>query len=137
MIRIGSKGFMKVKRRNILLAAVLILLLAFLIGAYFWLFKGLPSLNNLSENYYTPSIRIVDRSGRLLYESIPEQGGRHTVIPFEEIPLALRQATIATEDRSFYTNPGVDLQGILRAFWINLRGGETLAGRQHHHPASR
>jgi 1A family penicillin-binding protein len=121
-------GFMKVKRRNIFFAAILILLLAFLIGVYFWLFKGLPSLNSLSENYYTPSIRIVDRSGRLLYESIPAQGGRHTVIPFEEIPLALRQATIATEDRSFYTNPGVDLRGILRAFWINLRGGETLAG---------
>ena len=119
---------MKVKHRNIIFAAILILLLAFLIGAYYWLFKGLPSLNSLSENLYTPSIRIVDRSGRLLYESIPAQGGRHTVIPFEEIPLALRQATIATEDRSFYTNPGVDLQGILRAFWINLRGGETLAG---------
>jgi 1A family penicillin-binding protein len=119
---------MKFKRGNILFAAILILLLAFLIGAYFWLIKGLPSLNSLSENYYTPSIRIVDRSGRLLYESIPAQGGRHTVIPFEEIPLALRQATIATEDRSFYTNPGVDLQGILRAFWINIRGGETLAG---------
>jgi 1A family penicillin-binding protein len=123
-----SEGLMNSKRRYIILSAVLILLLAFLIGVYFWLFRGLPSLNSLSERYYTPSIRIVDRSGRLLYESIPAQGGRHTVIPFEEIPLALRQATIATEDRSFYTNPGVDLKGIVRAFWINLRGGETLAG---------
>ena len=119
---------MKVKRRYIALAAVLILLLAFLIGVYFWLFQGLPSLSDLSKSYSTPSIRIVDRSGRLLYESIPAQGGRHTVVPIAEIPLALRKATIATEDRSFYTNPGVDLLGILRAFWINLRGGETLAG---------
>jgi len=116
------------KRRKIILVVILILLLAGLSGGYFWLFKGLPSLNNLSDSYFTPSIRIVDRSGRLLYESIPAQGGRHTVVPFDEIPLDLRQATIATEDRSFYTNPGVDLQGIVRAFWINLRGGETLAG---------
>ena len=36
--------------------------------------------------------------------------------------------TIATEDASFYSNPGVDLRGMLRALWINLRGGETLSG---------
>ena len=116
------------KRRKIVFLVISSLLLAFLTGGYFWLFSGLPSLNSLSERLQTPSIRIVDRSGRLLYESISEQGGRHTVIPFDTIPLSLRQAAIATEDRSFYTNPGVDLRGILRALWINLRGGETLAG---------
>jgi membrane peptidoglycan carboxypeptidase len=116
------------KRRKIILTAILVLFLAFLAGGYFWLFSGLPSLDSLDKRFNTPSIRIVDRSGRLLYESLPTEGGRHTVIPFENIPLALRQAAVATEDRSFYTNPGVDLQGILRAFWINLQGGETLAG---------
>jgi 1A family penicillin-binding protein len=116
------------KRWRFLFIGILVVLIATLAGGYFWLFTGLPSLDSLSERFYTPSIRIVDRSGRLLYESIPSQGGRHIVIPFENIPLALRQAAIATEDRSFYTNPGVDLRGILRAFWINLRGGETLAG---------
>ena len=45
-----------------------------------------------------------------------------------DIPLALQQATIATEDANFYTNPGVDVRGILRAVWINLRGGDVLAG---------
>jgi 1A family penicillin-binding protein len=116
--------------RKILFVSIslILLLLAFMIVGYFWLLRGLPSLESLPERLYTPSVRIVDRSGRLLYESIAEQGGRHTVIPFETIPLSVRQATIATEDRSFYTNPGVDLRGILRAVWINLRGGETLAG---------
>ena len=46
----------------------------------------------------------------------------------DEIPLALQQATIATEDGSFYSNPGVDLAGIARALWINATGGEVLAG---------
>ena len=77
------------KRWKILyILIVAILLSAVMVGGYFWLFSGLPSLNSLSENLYTPSIRIVDRSGRLLYESIPAQGGRHTVIPFEEIRLS-------------------------------------------------
>ncbi|HEX7973684.1 MAG TPA: transglycosylase domain-containing protein [Anaerolineales bacterium] len=105
--------------------AVLALLAA--LGLY-WLFAGLPSVEALPTTFNTPSVRITDRQGRLLYEALPEQGGRHSVAPLSAIPLCLRQATIATEDGSFYTNPGVDLRGILRAVWINLRGGETLSG---------
>ncbi len=40
----------------------------------------------------------------------------------------MKDATIAVEDKNFYSNPGIDLGGILRALWINLRGGETIAG---------
>ncbi len=98
-----------------------------MIGAY-WLFSGLPNVKSLPEHLNTPSIRITDRNGRLLYEVLQGDAGRHTVVSLEAIPLALRQATIATEDRSFYQNPGVDMRGILRAVWINLRGGETVAG---------
>lgn len=116
------------KKFLFLLVSSLLFLAVFLVVVYLWLFRGLPSLNSLPEHLHTPSIRIVDRSGRLLYESIPEEGGRHTVVPFLDIPLSLKQATIATEDHSFYKNPGVDLRGIIRALWINLRGGETLAG---------
>lgn len=106
--------------------------LALVIGltgtGYFWLFGDLPRLDSLPAHLNTPSIRIVDRHGRLLYEALPEVGGRHAVVALEGIPLHLRQATIATEDKDFYTNPGVDWRGILRSAWINLRGGETLAG---------
>ncbi len=80
-------------------------------------------------------MRITDRQGRLLYELLPDGSGRQQNLPLDQIPLALRQATIATEDASFYQNPGVDPAGILRAVWINLRGGETLAGGQHPYPA--
>ncbi|MCC6905252.1 MAG: transglycosylase domain-containing protein, partial [Anaerolineae bacterium] len=44
------------------------------------------------------------------------------------IPAACIDATIVTEDEHFYTNPGVDARGVARAFWINLRGGDVLAG---------
>ncbi|HEX7598283.1 MAG TPA: transglycosylase domain-containing protein, partial [Polyangia bacterium] len=40
----------------------------------------------------------------------------------------MQQATIAVEDKNFYTNPGLDPQGMLRALWINIQGGETIAG---------
>jgi penicillin-binding protein 1C len=40
----------------------------------------------------------------------------------------MKDATIAVEDKNFYSNPGIDFEGILRALWIDLRGGETIAG---------
>ncbi|OQY35777.1 MAG: hypothetical protein B6I38_01330, partial [Anaerolineaceae bacterium 4572_5.1] len=64
----------------------------------------------------------------MLYESLSAEGGRHAVLSLENVSPHLRDATIATEDRNFYQHPGVDLWGIARAFWINLRGGEVLAG---------
>ncbi|MBN2500277.1 MAG: penicillin-binding protein 1C [Anaerolineales bacterium] len=115
------------KHKTILLVALLLLLSSAAGGAY-WLFADLPALADLESHLQTPSIRITDRNGRLLYEVVPEVGGRHTVLSLEAIPLALQQATIATEDSGFYQSPGVELRGIVRAFWINLRGGETLAG---------
>ena len=103
-------------------------LLIFAATGWWWLFGSLPDLTELNSRLHIPSIRIEDRYGRLLYESLSESEGRHAVLPLDLIPHALQQATIATEDRNFYQHPGVDVTGILRAFWINLRGGESLAG---------
>src|SRR6202165_3954872 len=38
------------------------------------------------------------------------------------------QATVAIEDKGFYTNPGFDLQGIIRAVFDNLRAGHVVGG---------
>lgn len=117
---------MKTRFVPILIALVCLLVLG--IAGYSYLLADLPSLADLPARLNTPSVRFTDRHGRTLYEALPQEGGRHTVVPLEDIPLYLRHATIATEDRGFYSHPGVDLVGVLRALWINLRGGETRAG---------
>ncbi|MEN8241892.1 MAG: transglycosylase domain-containing protein, partial [Chloroflexota bacterium] len=99
-----------------------------IVFSLFSIFHDLPEVSALPDQLTTPSIRITDRSGELLYEVFPEVGGRNTVLAFEDIPDCLVKATIAIEDQNFYTNPGVDLEGIIRAVWINLQGGETIAG---------
>jgi penicillin-binding protein 1C len=99
-----------------------------LLGIITFTFRGLPSLDAIPEGLNQPSVRITDRDGNLLYEILPEDGGRHAVLSFDMIPQCMKDATVAVEDKNFYTNPGVDIQGILRALWINLRGGETIAG---------
>ncbi len=108
--------------------ALLLLLVGVSLAIHSWLFTDLPNVDDLSAGLHRPSIRITDRHRRLLYEVIGEGGGRHTVVPLETIPEACVQATIATEDAHFYTNPGVDIWAIMRAAWINIRGGEVVSG---------
>lgn len=111
--------------------AALALLLAALAGGvwlYGWLFTDLPSIDDLDAGLALPSTRIYDRQQRLLYEILPPDGGRNTAVALADIPDHCARAVIATEDANFYSHPGVDVTGILRALWINLRGGEVLAG---------
>ncbi|MHB1357940.1 MAG: transglycosylase domain-containing protein, partial [Anaerolineae bacterium] len=75
-----------------------------------------------------PTNAILDRKGRVLYELNDSVSGSHYRVPLGEIPLALRQAIIATEDATFYTNPGFDLAAILRTAWTNLRQGRIVTG---------
>ncbi len=101
------------------------LLLAILLFYTFW---DLPSTDALAANLDLPSVRITDRNGRLLYDILPEQGGRHAVLSFGNIPQCMKDATIAVEDKSFYQNPGVDAAAIVRSLWLNIRGGGVVAG---------
>ncbi|MCG8352187.1 MAG: penicillin-binding protein 1C [Chloroflexales bacterium] len=108
------------------LAAGVALLL--LIGAYLWFTTSLPTPEQLRERAALGNTRILDRHGQLLYALPDPLSGRQRPVSLDEIPLTLRQATIATEDADFYANPGVDLRGILRAAWINLRSGDIVTG---------
>jgi len=110
------------------LLSIAILLVLAAIGVLRWLVVDLPSPDRLYERTAAPSTRIYDRRGRLLYEILDPHGGAHTPVPLADVPPACINATVATEDASFYRNPGVDFWAILRALWINLRGGEILSG---------
>lgn len=114
------------RRRILILLPAAFFLLSWVI--WNWLFIDLPSLDQLTQSLVVPSTKILARDGRLLYEIADPAGAHHTVVSLQDIPPALQYATIATEDASFYTNPGVEVMGILRALWINLIGGEVLAG---------
>ena len=106
-----------------------VVLVVIAIGLGYWLFADLPAVDGLAAVAdIRPSVRIVDREGRPLYDLIDGENGRNIILPLHTIPLALQQATIATEDKSFYDNPGLDALGIIRALWLNVRGGEIVSG---------
>lgn len=72
--------------------------------------------------------RIYDRHGTFLYEFIDEFGGLRRPVPLSEIAPVMREATISTEDASFYENNGLNLRGLVRAGMENFSpfGGEDL-----------
>jgi len=85
-----------------------------------------PRLDALENRQLFQSSRIYDRNGELLYEFFDT--GKRTRVSIEEISPLLIQATIAIEDKTFYTNPGIDLRGILRTLLSSLQAGEETGG---------
>ncbi len=73
--------------------------------------------------------RIYDRNGTLLYEFLDERYGYQTRVALADVSPLLQNATIAAEDASFYSNPGLNVKGLARAGIENLKpGGQFLQG---------
>jgi 1A family penicillin-binding protein len=88
--------------------------------------QDLPDPATLGTHRPFETTRIYARDGTtLLYELF--DGGQRTVIPYSDIPWALKAATVAVEDARFFNNPGFDIRGIVRAFYLN-REGEVVSG---------
>lgn len=68
------------------------------------------------------STKIYDRNGVPLYDFVDEETGLHENLNLNEMSPLVISATIAAEDSSFYSNPGIDPYAILRAVRINLSG---------------
>src|SRR5512133_2704996 len=77
----------------------------------------LPGADQLATAPLPLTTRIYDRSGEHLLYTLED--ARRDLVPLAAVPLQLQQATVAIEDRSFWTNPGIDVGGILRAVGAN------------------
>lgn len=89
---------------------------------YYSIARTLPSVSGLRERASQfETTRILDRNGNVLYEIIDPNAGRRTYVTLDRISPYIVAATIATEDKDFYTHPGFDMWAILRALWENYR----------------
>lgn len=98
------------------------------VSAYRTALRNLPSVDELPDRPVFKTTQILDRNGALLFEVFDRDGGKRTPVTLADVPGHLIDATVATEDANFFTNPGVDVRGILRAAWSNLEAGRTVAG---------
>jgi membrane peptidoglycan carboxypeptidase len=74
--------------------------------------QGLPSLDQLREGNLDQTTRIYDRNGTQITSFFVEN---RTIVPLSQIAQPLQDATISTEDRTFYTHQGVDYRRVIIA----------------------
>src|SRR3989344_2615137 len=100
-----------------------------LVGIFllFYFSKDLPTIEQISSRQVSQSTKIFDRTGKILLYEI-SSGQERTVVPLENMPKYLKDATISIEDERFYEEPAFDWKGIVRALIVNVRHGQTRQG---------
>ncbi len=95
-------------------------------GAYvYWLFSDLPDIKSLEGYRPFESSIVYSSDGQVLTEFFYE---RRKFVPHYEIPDVIKKAFIAAEDIRFYKHPGVDILGIIRALYKDIKAGEIVEG---------
>jgi len=88
--------------------------------------SDLPDISeyNPAETALTSKIYAADGTLIATFHGVENR----EAVPLDRIPQNLRNAVISIEDERFYQHMGVDPEGILRAFIINLQTGEVVQG---------
>lgn len=90
-------------------------------------FFGTPSVVEIRDYPFKQTSFLYDRTGtNELYRLYDEEN--RIVISHEAIPDTMRFATIASEDKHFYSHRGIDPLAISRAFKVNLANGSIRQG---------
>ncbi len=108
----------------ILLSLLVISGLAVGVG-YSYLSSRLPSTANLKDVQLQVPLRIYTHDGKLMGE-FGEM--KRTPLKFTGIPDLMVKAVLAAEDDRYFSHPGVDYQGLLRAVWYLMTTGEKAQG---------
>lgn len=128
--------FIYIKRHKTALKALFMLCISLffvIMGlVMFWIstFK-VPTSESIRERRVIESTKIFDRTGDIL---LYDTGGnvRRSIVPLEDISRHIKNATIAIEDREFYSHIGVKPTAFLRAIIVNVfslnfsQGGSTI-----------
>src|SRR3989344_477953 len=130
--RSGKKGKRATVRAIVVSSAIIVLFsIAALMATAAYLVRSLPSVDDIANRTVAQSTRIYDRTGEvLLYEIHGEE--KRTVIPFNEIPRTMKDATVAIEDKNFYKHSAFDWKATVRAVFKDLinfgkvQGGSTI-----------
>src|SRR5579885_1471402 len=122
-------------RWSIMPLSFAMIIVAALAGGFF---AGYNSFTNAVNEHYQgkiatlvdllpgDSLRMYDEHDILIYEAVDQ--GLQVSEPLNNISANLMHAEIAIEDQNFWTNPGYDITGIVRAALSDLSSGRVVAG---------
>ena len=88
------------------------------VAGLFWHFShGLPDHKQLADYQPATSSRLYAADGRLLAEYARE---KRVFVPVAAMPKRVLEAFVAAEDQRFFTHPGIDFIGVVRAVIANV-----------------
>jgi penicillin-binding protein 1A len=126
-IRAKTKMIFRLIKSKIII--LLVLALGILFGAtggvLLALTRDLPQIRDLESFKPSAVTRVYSADSILLSELFIE---KRDPIPLDNIPDHLIKAILATEDQNFYQHSGVDLKGILRAIYKDMRAKKFVEG---------
>src|SRR4051794_4377135 len=96
--------------------------------AYHSYTEDLPSITGVQQRDVFKNSRILDREGNLLYELFDQDEGKRIFVRLNDFPQVMRDAVVAVEDSTFYTNTGVEPRGIVRAAMQYAQSGSVQSG---------
>ncbi len=97
-----------------------------LLAAYNYYSTGLPDPRLLDDIQLPASTYVYDRTGKTLLARFECQNREQ--VSFNELPDDIVNATVSAEDKTFWTNDGVDYSAVARAALANLNAGATVQG---------
>ena len=109
--------------RFVALGVAGLFVLFFVAVAALYAFVRIPEPNEISR---LQSVVVVDDAGHFIARI--HAGADRVSVPFADMPVALRNAVVATEDRHFYSHHGVRITSIFRAALSNVFGGGSQGG---------
>jgi penicillin-binding protein 1A len=96
-------------------------------GIFWWYARGIKEFDEEGlRNYRPPQVtRILSRDGEVIGEIYTQ---RRTLIRYSDIPSHVENAFLAAEDADFYRHEGMDVLGMARALFVNIKAGEVRQG---------
>ena len=113
---------------SLFLVLILAIALVAALGvAVLYLARGTPALASLLKAVPAQTTVIYDSAGKPIAEL--HGAVNRVIVPSSRLPLSLEEATVAVEDKRFYSDfHGIDLSGIARAALADLKAGSTVQG---------
>lgn len=118
----------QIRLLKIFVAFILIIIIA-IGGLFLYYKKDLAEINpeELANRVQNTVNTYLDRNGEVLWED-KGSGDYRLVVDGSDISTYMRQATVAIEDKNFYSHMGVDFWALIRAAFVTLTGGNVQGG---------
>ncbi|MBI4367503.1 MAG: PBP1A family penicillin-binding protein [Deltaproteobacteria bacterium] len=96
-----------------------------ILGAYFYFAYDLPNIQSLKDYQPPVASEVYADNGEKIGEFWKEC---RFLVPLQDIPRGLVNAFLASEDARFFEHHGIDLPGIFRAVWEDIKAGSIVQG---------